>query len=398
MSRIRVVHIINSFEYGGAEAMLCNLLLRSDTSRFEQSVVSLIDDMTVAGDVVRAGIPIVTMGMRPGLPDPRAIVRLALHLRRVRPDVVQTWMDHSNLIGGIAARAVRGCKVVWGVHHSNHVRGITKRSTLLTVSACARLSRRVPHRIVSCSRHAGEVYERLGFDRERMCVVPNGFDTSAFCPDETGRRRIRRECGLEEGATVIGLVARYDPVKDHAGFLRAAAALLRTHPHVRFLLCGQGVDDGNADLRGLVASLGIERACTLLGPRRDVADVYRALDVATSSSLSEAFPLAVGEAMACGVPCAVTDVGDSRLIVGDTGQVAPPRDPDALAAAWTQILAMPPEQRRQLGAAARERIVRLFDLTAVTRRYEQLYAELHAPVGRVGATREPMDGEVSVTA
>ena len=190
--KLRIVHIINSFEYGGAESMLCNLLLRMDTDLFEPSVVSLIDDLTVAKPILDHGIPLSTMKMRPGIPDPRGVIRLARHLRRLRPDVIQTWMDHSNLIGGLAARLCRGVRVVWGVHHCDHVSGLTKRSTLLTVAACAKLSRLLPDRIVQCSEHGRTLYGQRGFDNARMMVIPNGFDTDRFRPDDAARWRIRR--------------------------------------------------------------------------------------------------------------------------------------------------------------------------------------------------------------
>jgi len=374
--RIKILHIINSFEFGGAEAMLCNLLLRTDTDRFAPSVVSLIDDLTVAGPIINAGIVPAVMGMRPGVPDPRALARLARHLRRTKPDVIQTWMDHSNLIGGLAARAANAGPVVWGVHHSDHVPGLTKRSTLVTLAACAMLSRRLPTRIVFCSEHAAALYKDRGFAADRMDVIPNGFDTARFRPDDSARQGVRRELNIHAEAPLIGLVARYDPVKDHANFLQAAALLVKTNPAAHFLLCGAGVDTNNPALAKLVRSLGLDYCCHLLGPRRDVPRLTAALDVATSASISEAFPLAVGEAMACAVPCVATDVGDSALMIGDTGRTVPPSNPAALAEAWRQLLTLSAEARASLGQSARARVTHLFDLDAVTRRYESLHARL----------------------
>lgn len=378
MSTTRIVHIINSFEYGGAEAMLCDLLLRTDRSRFEPSVVALIDDLTVAGPIRRADIPLVTMGMKPGVPDPRGLARLAQHLRRLRPHVIHTWMDHSNLIGGLAARMAGRTNVVWGVHHSDHVPGVAKRTTLMTVSACAMLSRRLASRIVCCSEHSRVLYARRGFAFEKLMVIPNGFDTARFRPDAAARRAVRSELGMDETTPLVGLVARFDPCKDHATFLSAAAALCKVRPDVRYVLCGNKVDRSNAELTNLVNELGLERHVHLLGPRGDVPRVLAAIDVLASSSISEAFPLAVGEAMSCGVPCVVTNVGDSALIVGPTGQVVPPRDPQALADGLRSVLSMPGERRAELCSDARKRIVERFDLAAVTRRYEDVYAELIA--------------------
>jgi glycosyltransferase involved in cell wall biosynthesis len=381
-NKTRVVHIINSFEHGGAEAMLCNLLLRTDLSRFEPSVVALIDDLTVAQPIIDAGIPLVTIGIKPGLPDPRAIIRLARHLRKAQPHVVQTWMDHSNLIGGVATRLATRAKVVWGIHHSNHVKGVAKRSTLATVAACGKLSRWVPSRIVFVSEHASTLYAKHGFAGDRITVIPNGFDTSKLRPDAAARLSIRKELGLAPGVPLIGLAARHDPFKDHDTFFRAAAILAKQRADVHFLLCGAGIERGNPAIVNRVEELGLKDRCHLLGPRRDMLTIHASLDVATSSSISEAFPLVLGEAMSCCVPCVATDVGDSALILGDTGRIVPPRDPAALAAGWAAMLSLKPQARHDLGMAARRRVVELFDLTAVTRRYEAVYDEVLSGKGK----------------
>jgi glycosyltransferase involved in cell wall biosynthesis len=376
--RIKIIHIINSFEFGGAEVMLGNLLARTDRGRFEPVVVSLIDDLRLADGIVAAGIPVLTMGMRPGVLDPRAVARLVRTLGRERPRIVQTWMDHSNLIGGVATRLAVRAILVWGVHHCHHARGVSKRTTLMTVAACARLSRRLPSRIVCCSEQACSEYARRGFAVQKLMVIPNGFDTESFRPDPAARVEVRRELGLGADVPLIGLVARHDPVKDHLNFLRAAARLRARHPRVHFLLCGDQISPGNAALRAAIESLDVADRCHLLGPRRDIARIQASLDFATSSSLSEAFPLALGEAMACGVPCVATDVGDSAAIVGETGRIVPARAPEALASAWEELLGLAPEARVRLGRAARRRIRRHYDLEAIAGRYEDLYDGLLA--------------------
>jgi glycosyltransferase involved in cell wall biosynthesis len=399
--KTRIVHIINSFEFGGAEAMLCNLLLRTDTSRFDPHVVALIDDLTVAKPILDAGIPITTMGMKPGTPDPRALFRLRRHLRKLRPALVQTWMDHSNLIGGLASRMAFVPKVVWGIHHSNHVAELTKRTTKITVRACALFSKRIPTKIVCCSEHARTLYTENGFAADRFTVIPNGFDTAHFRPDSSARVSIRQELKIEPNTPLVGLVARFDPVKDHPTFLRAAAAAaLNTHPDTHFLLCGHNVDANNTTLTSLVNDLGIANRVHLLGPRHDIPRINAALDVATSASISEAFPLAVGEAMACGTPCVATDVGDSSLIIGPTGRIVPPSDPAALATAIADLLAADPATRKRLAHDARARVCDLFALDAVTKRYESLYEHLvfGTPALHVHKDADAMPNEAELAA
>jgi glycosyltransferase involved in cell wall biosynthesis len=374
--KIKIVHIINSFEFGGAEVMLGNLLARTDRGLFEPVVISLIDDLRLADCIVAAGIPVRTMGMRPGVLDLRAVSRLVRTLWRERPRIVQTWMDHSNLIGGVATQLAVPAALVWGVHHCHHVRGVSKHTTLMTVAACAWLSRWLPSRIVCCSEQARSEYARRGFAAEKLTVIPNGFDTETFRPDPAARIEVREELGLGPDIPLVGLVARHDPVKDHLNFLRAAARLRACLPRVHFLLCGDQITPGNVALQAAIESLGVADCCHLLGPRRDIIRIQASLDLATSSSFSEAFPLALGEAMACGVPCVATDVGDSAAIVGKTGRIVPARAPEALASAWEELLNLAPEARARLGRAARSRIRRQYDLGDIARRYEDLYERL----------------------
>jgi glycosyltransferase involved in cell wall biosynthesis len=174
---------------------------------------------------------------------------------------------------------------------------------------------------------------------------------------------------------LIGLVARFDPLKDHSTFAQAAG-LLHTHlPDVQFLLCGLGMTWDNHQLVNWIDTANIRTCCHLSGHREDISRILASLDIATLSSYRESFPMVVGEAMACGVPCAVTDVGDAALIVGDTGRVVPPRDPQALAAAWQELIEMGAEKRAELGTRARQRVEERFSFPAIASRYEALYRE-----------------------
>ena len=175
----------------------------------------------------------------------------------------------------MAARLAVRDPVIWGVHNTNYIPRLTKRTTLMTVSACRRLSRWLPTRIVCCSESARAVYARQGFAAERLTFIPNGFDTNAFRPDPAARLNVRRELGLDPDATLIGLIARYDPFKDHANFLHAAAALKGRLPDVHFLLCGNRVDPGNETLASTVAALGLRGHCHLLGPQRTTCPASR---------------------------------------------------------------------------------------------------------------------------
>lgn len=372
--RLHIAHVITDLGLGGAEMVLLRLLEKSDRARFDSNVISLRGLEPLGHRIADAGFEVTALGIR-AFPGPLDLLRLTRLLRRRRVDVVQTWMLHADLVGGLAAQLAGRIPVAWGIHAGKLDRRIHTRRATWTVAVNARLSGWLPSKIVCCSETSVAEFGRLGFPRERMLVIENGFDLERFRPSDEARRSLRRELSLADDALLVGLVARFHPQKDHRSFALAAQRVLGTHPDAHFVLCGGDVVPEN---RALVEWLGPAAPRTqLLGARDDVPRIMAALDVACSSaSYGEAFPLVIGEAMASGVPCAVTDCGDSARLVGDTGRVAPTQDPEALARAICGLLALPATERRALGQAARRRIADHFTLEQMVRRYQALYEEL----------------------
>jgi glycosyltransferase involved in cell wall biosynthesis len=284
-------------------------------------------------------------------------------------------MYHADLMGLISAWLTSPCRVVWNIRCSNIDMHYVSALNAGMIKLNARLSW-MPTAVIVNSE-AGRVHHKsLGYHPRRWAVIPNGFDLQQFKPDAHARQALRNELGIRDATPLIGLVARFDPQKDHSTFLRAAGILARREPSVHFVLAGAGVTADNGILSAVMAQEHLEGRVHLLGLRSDVARLTSALDIASSSSLSEGFPNALGEAMACGVPCVVTDAGDSAPIVGETGIVVPPRNPGALAEGWLKLIRLGAEGRHQLGLAARERIRRLYSLESVVRQYEELYLSL----------------------
>lgn len=358
--------------------MLYKLLSRMDRRAFDAEVISMTELGPLDDDIRALGIPVHTLGMRRGRPDPRAILQLAQHLRRGCPDVIQTWMYHADLMGGMAAQLAGRIPVVWGVHHTNLEPQHQKSLTIWTARLCGRLSRRLAEAIVCCSEASQRVHAELGYANERMVVIPNGFDLDRFHPDLRAREDVRRELGLPHETPLIGHIGRFHPQKDHQTFLQAAALLYMQEPDVHFVLCGDGVTWGNQELRGWIDAGDLRAHCHVLGPRKDVPRLTAALDLFTSSSVGEAFPNVIGEAMACGVPCVVTDVGDSARIVGETGKAVAPSQPHLMTHAWCDLLEIGAQGRSVLGRAARRRIGQMFSLPSVVVQYEHVYRQVAA--------------------
>jgi glycosyltransferase involved in cell wall biosynthesis len=373
---IKIVHVISGLSTGGAEMMLYKLLSHLQQT-FANEVVSLVPIGPMGAKIKALQVPVRTLDMRRGVPNPAGLYRFVSQIRHDPPHLIQTWMYHADLLGGLAAKFAGGIPVIWNIRHGTFVDKDRKWSSHWAMRACIPLSRWLPTRIICCSEASYHSHTALGYAGNRMIVIPNGFDLTAFTPNPEARASVRHELGIAPAAVLIGLVGRFDAQKDQQTFIRAAAHLLQYNSEAHFLLCGDDITWKNSALAGWINTAGIRHRCHLLGRREDIPRLTAAFDIAASSSShGEGFSNVIGEAMACGVPCVVTDVGDAALIVGDTGRVIPPSNPEALAHNWRALIALGPEGREQLGRAARERIATNFNLPVIVAKYKRLYEEI----------------------
>jgi len=377
---MKILHVITDLDVGGAETMLLRLATGMDPARFPCRVVSLIKPGPVGDRLREAGIGVDSLGMRRGQPSPVALWRLARLLRAFRPDVVQTWLYHADLIGLAALRLAFPFgprpALAWNLRCSYMALDQYPRMTTLTLKVCAALSR-LPDAVLTNSSEARRFHQGLGYRARRFEVIPNGFDTARFRPDPEARRAVREELGIPQDAPVVGHVARFDPMKGHDTFIEAASLAESRLGDPHFLLVGRGVDDDNVVLARWLSCSGLDGGRVhLLGERNDVPRLMAAMDAHVSSSLGESFPNAVGESMACGVPNVVTDVGDSAILAGETGRVVPPEDPAALAAALVDLLAAGPASPDS-GRSPRARIQKNYSLPAIIAKFADFYESLH---------------------
>ena len=298
-------------------------------------------------------------------------------------------MYHGNLAAALVQGRMPGRpKLLWNIRHSLSRLSLEPFMTQQVIRLLARLSPSV-EAIVYCSQASRTQHEAIGFASERGVVIANGLDTEMFQPDPTAAGRLKALARASDEAILIGAVARVDPMKGHATLLKAAAVLRDKGLRARIVLMGRDADGGNAMLTGLIREQGLRESVSLLGQRDDVAALMPGFDIVVSSSAwGEAFPNVVGEAMACGVPCIVTDVGDSAQVVGETGLVVPPADPLGLARALEQLMRLSAEERRSLGDRARTRVASEFSLEKMKASYEALYSRIaHHRPGKTGQTR-----------
>lgn len=373
-SKSLVLHIISGLGDGGAQAALFRLCT-TDTF-YKHKVVCLSEVDKYYSLMQSAGISVVSLDMPSGRVTLNGIWVLWKLLRSERPDVVQTWMYHSDLLGGMLAH-LAGCNnILWNIRHSNLTVKESSPSSIVVAHLCAWLSKKIPKRIICCAEKASITHIAMGYDAAKMVVIPNGYDLSVYKPDLISRQRLRTEWGLGENVVLIGMVARFNPQKDHANLIAALSLLQSNELDFRCCLIGKGLTSDNHIIRSWLKTKGLENISLLLGQQTDIPAVMNALDIhVLSSSFGEGFPNVIAEAMSCGTPCITTDVGDAASIVDNCGWIVPPNDPNALSKALSNALEekSKPEDWSARQTAARQRILENFSIHKMLDSYHSIW-------------------------
>lgn len=375
---LKIAHIITSLNTGGAETTLLRVVSKMDRGRFENSVFSIMGEGKLAGAVRESGTPVYCAGLNSRFPNPLLLYKLIRRIRDYRPDVIQTWLYHADFVGSLATSFGVNAPVIWNLRCSELGPEDASWSLRRLIGLLARWSPSVPTAVIVNSGPGKAAHEAIGYRPARWEIIPNGFDMPQYPHGEEARLRARKTIGIDGYTPLVGIVGRHAPIKDHALFLEGAGILLKTIPDCRFALVGNGLDRGDHKLMERIESLGLADAVILMGERPDATEIMAAFDVGALTSRSEGFPNVVAEMMACGVPCVVTDVGESAEIVGEFGAVVARGDAVALAREWERLLAMPREERAKLGEGARERIGTRYSIERVVAQYERLYESVAA--------------------
>lgn len=374
---MKVLHIISGLDNGGAETVLYRLTT-DRTVRCCHEVVSLVDLGYYGQRLMDAGVPvhILQLHQKKAISALMSLYRL---IRSVNPDVIQTWMYHADLVGGLVALLARKRTVVWGIHDNGLNPRQTKLRTRLVASICAGLSYFLPRRIICCSESALSAHAKKKYCSSKMVVIHNGLDLDLFQPDPHARAGIRSELALDHDQVVFGMVARWDPYKDHGNLI---AALMHSDsklpPRWRCLLVGRGMQSDNHDLVALLDQCDARQRFELLGVRDDIPAIMNALDLHLLSSSEESFGNVTIEAMACGVPAVTTSAGPGELIVGNTGWVVPPANPEALGEAIVDAIGAIAARESWKGRqdACRARVLEYFSVEHMSNQYHQVWSSI----------------------
>lgn len=370
----KILHIITSLSDGGAEAVLYRLC--TFDKKNTHIVISLMDEGKYGALLEKSDIAVHCLEMPAGNINFKALIKLYKLIRQFKPDVVQTWMYHADLIGGVIGRLAGVKNIIWGVHNTTLIKGKSKRSTIIIAKLNAFISYFVPQRIIYCAETSRQVQELIGFNSKIGYVVSNGYNIDDFMPNPVAGLNFRDEAKLAKDKFLIGHVGRYNPQKDHETLLLSVAELQNVNSNFEVALVGTNLDKDNDVLNNIIDSKNIS-CIKRLGQRSDIPAVMNGFDLfVLSSAFGEAFPNVLNEAMACGTPCVTTDVGDAAFIVGDTGWIVPPRNPQALSRAIFEAI----EEKRnnpiaweERRLACRNRIVNNFSIEKMVTSYHRIW-------------------------
>lgn len=364
-----ILLLIRSLDYGGAERQLIELA-KGLHARGHSILVAVSYDLGPWGAELRAaGISVAVLAKR-GRWDVLAYLwRLARLVRRVRPQILYAFLVEPSIQAAVLKPLIPGTRIVWGIRASNmHVRQYG-----WFPSVTFRLSRylaRCADLIIANSQAGAQYHRAQGYSARKITVVPNGIDLVRFRPDSDARRRARTAWGIPESGTVIGTVGRLDPMKDHWTLLEAAVHVIDKDPDTFFVCVGDGPEAYRSKLEARASSLRVSDRVIWVRAQEDMTAVYNAFDVCClSSAFGEGFSNALGEAMACGVPCVATDVGDAASIIDWCGVIVPPGNPTQLAEGILQILATASADRKH---ACRKRIEGQFSVELMVHRTERV--------------------------
>jgi glycosyltransferase involved in cell wall biosynthesis len=364
---MKILHIITGLHRGGAEIMLYKLQYGLRNSSFNQSVISFSCETSLSKDIRNLGVPVYSFDIKKDLSSCFKILPILFLIIKIRPNLIQGWMYHGNIVASISKIFLSNILVNWNVRQSLIDISKEKKFTKFIIKLSAFFSSTVD-RIVYNSTFSAETHEDIGFNKNKTTIIYNGFDIEKFIPN-SNKEDIRQHYGIDSDKFLVGMIARYHPMKDHTNMINAAIILLnRKTRNYHFMFVGEGV-------KNIIDEIPEkhQRNFSLVNAVLEVEKILPIFDINVLSSWNEGFPNVIGEAMACGIPCIATDVGESRYIIGQTGFVVPPKNPESLAEAIDRYFELENEEKNNLSKIARQRVVNTYSLDKICKEYDNLY-------------------------
>jgi len=373
---MKILHIIIGLNNGGAEVSLFKICKYDKKN--EHVVISFMDLGKYGNELIKIGIKVYCLNITKNHYSILKFLQLCRFIYFEKPDLVQTWMYHADLFGSLAARVAGIKNIVWNIRNSNLEVSKVKKRTIWIAKLLSFFSYWLPKKIIVCAKRAKKFHVDLGYCKNKMYFIPNGYDLSILKPTKIKKINIRKRFKLKTNVRLLGMVARFDPQKDHFNLLDALFSLKLKYNNFFCVLIGPGINKNNKTLCDEIKRLSLQDHIGLIGPSPYIPEIMTQLDIhILSSEYGEAWPNVVAEAMACETPCIVTNVGDSAYIVGKNGIVIPPKNSKLLS---NSIIFFLREFGKKSWAArckkARLRIKKNFDIFKMLESYSRVWNKI----------------------
>lgn len=374
---MKVLHIITGLNNGGAEGVLYRLVTHDKSN--EHIVISLLDEGKYGPLLKEVGVKTYYLRLSRGNVSLSPLIKLKNIIKKEDPQVIQTWMSHADLLGGLIAKSLGYNNIIWNIRHSKLTYRVSNIKTNTVILTCMALSKIIPKKVICCSEKTFQDYAGHGYPKKKMTVISNGYEFDKFNVDPDSRKKIRTELGINEDTNLLGMIARYDPNKNHDGLLRALNLLKSSNNNFKVILVGRDLNNKNEELKDKIKKLGLKDYIFLLDQRTDIPAIMNALDINILSSISgEGFPNVLAEAMACGTLCVATDIGDSSIIIDDYGWVVEADNDELLANTILEALELKKKSTEwmMMKALARKHITDNFSISLMIKKYNKVWTSI----------------------
>ena len=373
----KIIHIITALNIGGAERMLTNLVLSKENSlEFTHHIIVLNNAGIMAEKLISSGVEVRDLRMSNLFSILKSIFILYNILRTYKPNIVHTWMYHSDFLGGLIAK-FSGCRnIIWSIRNTDVYRGEgLSSSTYWIMKSCAILSRYIPKKIICVSNSALNSHVKFGYDKRKCTVIENGFDLNLFQYSENNRKKIRKNFNIDDNTLVIGSIGRQNEYKDYHNLILAAEKLIIQKSNIVFFIVGVGLNN-NSFFFNLVKEKRILKHFMFLGARTDIHVILSAFDIFCLHSKSEGFPNCLGEAMSIGLPCIATNVGDVRILLNNDSLIVPKKNSQLLYEKLLLLSNKSYSDRCKIGLKAKEHIIKNFAIKKIFVKYNKIYSDI----------------------